>query len=177
VIPPGKPGGISYVLTRFGARPRSRRLIPKESAARASAGVSAPPQQGAPHPHPLSSVLSWPRPPRAGVGAGGVERGAGPAPVPSPLANLRPADLSADLRPADLRPADLRPADLRPQGRGAVALSRALAVIGCSAPRSGGPPIGAVARYGVPVQAQSPAGWAGDCARAGATDQCGPSCR
>ena len=63
------------------------------------------------------------------------------------------------------------PAKLGPPGRGALALAGPLAVIGPSAPRSGGPHTGALPRYGVPVQAQSPAGVAGDCARAAAPNQ------
>src|SRR5450759_2260244 len=50
VIPPGKPGGISYVLTPFRTRPaaiaagrRYRRQRPDRSNAWASAGVDAPP--------------------------------------------------------------------------------------------------------------------------------------
>ena len=63
------------------------------------------------------------------------------------------------------------PAKLGPAGRGALALAGPFAVIGLSAPRSGGPRTGALSRSGVPVLAQSPAGLAGDCARAGAPDE------
>jgi len=63
------------------------------------------------------------------------------------------------------------PAKLGPEGRGALALAGTFAVIGPSAPRSGGPRTGALSRSGVPVQAQSPAGLAGDCARRGAPNQ------
>jgi hypothetical protein len=67
------------------------------------------------------------------------------------------------------RPARVQspPAKLRPPGRGEVALAGPFAVIGPCAPRSGGPRPGALSHYGVPVQAQSRAGMAGDCARAG----------
>jgi hypothetical protein len=63
------------------------------------------------------------------------------------------------------------PANLRPAGRGAVALVGPLAVIGPSAPPSGGPRTPALSHYGVPVQRRTPAGLAGDCAWPGAPNQ------
>jgi hypothetical protein len=154
VIPPGKPGGISYVLTRFDAGPtaiaacpRCRRLLPKKSAARASAGVSAPPQQGAPHLHPLIFVLSSPLPPGAGVGSMGATGGAGPLELRSATTNPRPR---GQLRLPCVAP----PA--RPVSSRATHLPVRCRTTGYPSRRN-------------PLPAT--AGMAGDCARAGAPDQ------
>jgi hypothetical protein len=96
VIPPGKPGGISYVLTPFRARPpataagpRCRRQLPVRSNARASAGANAPAERGAPHLHPPICVLGSQPPPGRGVGSRGATRGAGPFKRPLSPVNLR----------------------------------------------------------------------------------------